>query len=325
MPKARKQQVSLEDTRYYHCVSRCVRRAYLCSKDPYTGQSYEHRREWVQNRLLSLTQVFAVEVLAFAVMSNHTHVVLYVNTDAAKSWSELEVIERWHQLFGGTNLTRKYVDDQERESMESWELHQVEKLIAEYRQRFTDISWFMRALNEYIARQANKEDKCTGRFWEGRFKSQALLDEQALLSCMAYVDLNPIRADIAKTPESSDFTSIQMRIRAALQGKQPERLKAFDSYDIEYTALPCHLNDYLELIEFSGRAIHEGKTGHITKGTEDILTRLSIDIESWMELTQGFEYQFCHLAGREQSMRNCRQADNLSRIRGAPQAKRLLA
>ncbi len=79
MPKAKSQQISLDDARYYHCVSRCVRRAFLCGQDPYTGQSYEHRREWVQEPLLSLAQVFAVEVIAFAVMINHTHVVLYVN------------------------------------------------------------------------------------------------------------------------------------------------------------------------------------------------------------------------------------------------------
>jgi hypothetical protein len=81
-----------------------------------------------------------------------------------------------------------------------------------YRKRLTSVSWFMKCLNEPIARAANKEISCTGHFWESRFKSQALLSEEALLSCMAYVDLNPVRANIAATPEASEHTSIKERL-----------------------------------------------------------------------------------------------------------------
>ena len=195
MPTARKSQVSLTDTPYYHCVSRGVRRSFLCGEDVVTGQSYAHRREWVEERLLYLSQIFAIDVCAYAVMSNHTHVVLHIDTERAKGWSMDEVLTRWHELHHGTYLTQTYMDETKREELDAAQLQAVEDIAQVYQSRLCDLSWFMRELNEYIAREANKEDQCTGRFWEGRFKSQALLDE-ALAACIAYVDLNPIRAHL---------------------------------------------------------------------------------------------------------------------------------
>ena len=191
MPKPRKAQISLQDTPYYHCVSRCVRHTFLCGVDKHTGHSYEHRRQWVEDRLLFLGSVFSIDICAFAVMSNHTHVVLHIDKEQALNWSELEVLERWHKLYSGTLLTQRFMHQPLRDDMSKAELKMVSQIVDIYRQRLFDISWFMRCLNEYIARQANKEDNCTGRFWEGRFKCQALLDEAALMACMAYVDLNP--------------------------------------------------------------------------------------------------------------------------------------
>ncbi|MCW8090322.1 transposase, partial [Alteromonas sp. ASW11-130] len=178
--------------------SRCVRRAFLCGKDDNTGKSYEHRRQWVEDRLMFLAEVFCVDVCAYAVMSNHTHVVLRINKSKAASLSVKEVIRRWHKLYKGMLLSQRYVNPAECNAMSEAEVETVKTLAEVYRNRLYDISWFMRLLNEYIARKANKEDGCTGHFWEGRFKSQALMDEAAIAACMAYVDLNPVRACLAK-------------------------------------------------------------------------------------------------------------------------------
>lgn len=211
MTMPRSSLVSLSDTPWYHVVCRCVRRAYLCGEDSVTGQSFEHRRGWIENRIRKLASVFAIDVAAYAVMSNHYHLVVRIDEERTRVWSDEEVLQRWTQLFNGPLFVQRYLSDQ-REEMHDSELDRVGQWAELYRQRLCDLSWMMRVLNESIARMANAEDNCTGHFWEGRFKSQALLDEQALLTAMAYVDLNPIRAGIATTPESSNHTSVKNRI-----------------------------------------------------------------------------------------------------------------
>ena len=135
----------------------------------------------------------------------------------------------------------------------------------------------MRALNEPIARQANAEDSCTGHFWQSRFTSQALLDERALTACMAYVDLNPIRAKMAKTPESSEHTSIKARIdELKHRGSQPEQLMPFVGNPREPMpeGLPFRVEDYLALVDWSGRIIREEKRGAVAENLPPILERL---------------------------------------------------
>ncbi len=159
-----------------HCIARCVRRAWLWGYDEYAGKDYSHRKQWVIERLQQLCSVFPIEVCAYAVMSNHYHLVLHVDSERARKWSREEFIERWTVLFGAPNLVKRWLRG---EAIEA-ERQTGEHIIRRWRTRLVDISWFMRCLNEHLARRANIEDQCTGRFWEGRFKSQALLDEASL-------------------------------------------------------------------------------------------------------------------------------------------------
>ena len=243
MTQPRKRLVSYSDTVYYHCIARCVRRAFLCGKDPVTGFDFEHRRQWIVDRLQELSSVFAIDLCAYAVMNNHYHVVVRVNLEQAAAWADDEVAAQWCQLFRGPDCVQRWMKGY---PLEEAECYQVQQCINLWRERLIDLSWFMRCLNESIARMANQEDGCTGRFWEGRFKSQALLDDRALLACMAYVDLNPIRAAIAQSPEQSDYTSIQERI------DQPDenRLRPFSDTADDAEGIPFTFRGYLELVDW---------------------------------------------------------------------------
>jgi hypothetical protein len=140
------------------------------------------------------------------------YVVLRLRPDVLAAWSDEEVTRRWWRLFP----RRRDKDGHPAEPQpEELAMLTAEPAAAkERRRRLGSLSWLMRCLCEPMARRANREDQCTGRFWEGRFKCQALLDEAAVLACNVYVDLNPIRAKVAQTPEESRFTSAYDRIEA---------------------------------------------------------------------------------------------------------------
>jgi hypothetical protein len=199
--------------------------------------------------------------------------------------------------------------------------------VAVYRQRLTDISWFMRILNEDIARRANIEDNCTGRFWEGRFKSQALLDEAALAACMAYVDLNPVRANMATTPETSEHTSIALRIKESRKARQPKVLSPFVDNPRKNMpkGLPFDLTDYIQLVELTGRCIGENKRGYIDNNLPDILQRLGICPENWLILTTKFRKVFHGAVGNSQALADFCQHQHLKKRATVSICKKLLA
>ncbi|MGK7294744.1 MAG: transposase [Candidatus Wenzhouxiangella sp. M2_3B_020] len=318
MPQARKRLVSTDVTPFYHVISRCVRRHFLCGRDPLTGKDYSARKQDIQNRLALLAEVFAIDVCAYAILSNHYHLVLHVDEQTALEWSDLEVAQRWTRLFTGPALVRAFVAGQD---LSPAQRQVVRHHVREYRNRLCDLSWFMKCLNEPIARQANAEDNVTGHFWQARFSSQALLDEAAVLTAMAYVDLNPIRAGIAETPEASDFTSIQQRItewraRKARKSdrppKQPESIDetanlseiivgllgfAEDGEESADGSIPHSTADYLELVDWSGRAIVDGKKGAIPEGLPPILERLSMRPEQYLAYVRKPKFGFANALG----------------------------
>ncbi|MEM9644282.1 MAG: hypothetical protein AAF989_04740 [Planctomycetota bacterium] len=337
---SRREVVDPAQVQVFHTFQRCVRRAFLCGRDELTNRSFEHRRQWVRVRLEFLASVFGIDCLTFTVMENHLHLVLRTRPDVVAEWSDAEVAKRWLRLFPGRREKTGNPSETPSQNAINEIINQPE-MLAERRRRLSDISWWMRCISEDIARRANLEDKCTGRFWEGRFRLQTILDEAGLLACAAYVDLNPIRAAIADTPESSAFTGAKERIddlsqtngRTETKGQvapgthQWERseqcLKSGWMSPIEMDEKsdpvgPCvddsgrrasfkgflalPLKKYLELLDWTGRQVRSDKIGAIPKHLLPILTRIGVDSGSWCSLVETFDSVFKTAAGTPASL-----------------------
>ncbi len=324
MPKPRNKQIALSETPFYHLTYRCVRRSFLCGE--LDGVNFEHRREWIVERLRLLTTMFAIDVASYAVMMNHYHVLVRVNVEKAGMWSAEEIVEHWSILFQVPDLIKQYLAGH---LIELDDIQAAENMIEIYRERLTSISWFMRCLNEHIARLANFEDKCSGRFWEGRFKSQAILDEKALINTMAYIDLNPIRAKIAETPESSVYTSIFERIaernlvsdvKGAFHGQLMPFLDSKCVANEPY--IPMHLTDYLELLDWTGRQIRPDKRGAISENVPPILARLGIEQGNWLQNCQKLEEDFRRVIGTAAAIEKFCQAIGQKWLQGIHRCRR---
>lgn len=293
MPTPRRLLVDDAQPGTYHLISRCVRRAYLC------GDAAAHRRTWVRELIQQASAAFAVEVLAYAVMSNHLHLVVRTDPARTQTWTAGDVAARWSSAH-----PRLGVDG----SWEAWSDAVVAARardgawVARARHRLGSLSWFMKCVKERLSRRANRADGCTGAFWEGRFRSVPLLDQAAVIAAMAYVDLNPIRARLSDRPERSDFTSVQERCRARQAGcaarLAPTLLPprgaeeglwiapiAAATVDIPVGCaftLAITLDDYLELVDATGRLVVAGKRGAIPPELAPILARLDLDVATWL-------------------------------------------
>lgn len=377
MTTARKDQISLDETPYYHCYVRCVRRAFLFGQDAETGTNYDHRKQWIVSRIRFLSTAFAIDVCAYAVMSNHYHVVLHVDKDRVQGWSQREVVQRWCELFKPTLLVERWMSAPK--TLSKPETKTALETIEVWRERLYSIGWFMRCINEPIARMANKEDNCKGRFWEGRYKSQALLDEAALLTCMTYVDLNPVRAGMAESLEENDFTAVQQRLaeygqaafeakrrtkwgakcaspksssrqrptkvarkRLAAQMNQQQELAEelgvtdwpqaplmpfaavpanthqlgehrphqSDNATVSSAQLPFTLENYLQLVQETGKLCLPDKKGCLSKASITVLAECGLDAEYWVEHVIGFEqyYGVC-VGGADRLFSRARSSD----------------
>ena len=263
------------------------------------------RKDWIENRLRELNEIFAVSVGGFSLMDNHLHLLLRIDPEVASRWTDSEVVERWFKLFPPRGADRKPMKVSNeivaaRLANVAW--------VAETRKRLSSLGWFMKCLKEPLARLANKQDECTGAFFEGRFKSIAILDEESLLSVCAYIDLNPVAAGVAPTPEESEHTSVKERVEHVKASGRTKDLQAAELGSIAAVRVSGGLEDdlwlvpiedrreqgamregmrsgfslgqYLMLVEYSGRMLRDGKAA-ISSEVADIFTRLGSTPETW--------------------------------------------
>ncbi len=343
MTIARKHLVNDDIEASYHCTSRCVRRAFLCGFDVLTKKDFGHRRRWFRERMEFLVDSFTIDILGFGLMENHTHILCRMRPDIRNALSDEEVVRRWKRVYRGKRQRNGKPVVLSPDVVAS--LAANKERVARLRSRLGNLGWFMKALKEMIARRANREDQCTGHFWEGRYDSQPLLDDAAVLAGLIYVDLNPIRARVAQTPEESDFTSVQERIKADQARKRIEKLMAEAQQSLEPSPeqlelitkeiraskgdawlapmerkaasepmlakgvqdapkgiLPLTLDQYFELVDWTGRQIREGKAGVIPQHLAPILERLDINCANWLQTVTDFGGWFHRVVGKVDSI-----------------------
>jgi hypothetical protein len=262
-------------------------------------------------------------------------------------WSDDDVARRWWNLFPKRKNKDKTPAEPTQEELAK--INNSPNGMKEKRRRLSNLSWFMKCLCEPIAKEANREDKVRGHFWESRYKAQPLLDEMAIAACMAYVDLNPIRAGLAETPETSEFTSAQERIKDRQEAQahrtaevqavntehgpragwlapvelEPKQKKAREKQTARRASnkgcLFMSLDQYLQLLDWTGRQLRRDKPGVISADLQPIMERLDCTVESWLDLVQNFRRRFCTEAGRPEVLagvrslrRSCRTANHKS-------------
>ena len=266
--------------------------------------------------MVDLAGSFAVSLYAWAVMSNHTHVVLFIDPSAVAEWSDQEVAERWvrinRTLVSDVSDSAQTRHEERREAL----LMDTERL-QEIRQRLGSLSWFMRFLNEAIALAANREDCCTGRFWEGRFHCKALTTDDAVLAAMSYADLNPVRAGLADRLETSEHTAIHRRLVAL--GEDPseadEMLRPLAGPD--RGSFPAITNaQYVELVDWSGRIDRWDKIGHITGPPPAWLRRKRSAPAAWLIMATSVEQVFGAAVGDVQALKEFAERTGRRWVRG---------
>ena len=269
--------LALQSAAYYYCAARCVRESRSRRLVQFATKRREHRKAWVVERLRELSDIFAIELCAYSVMPNHYHMVVRVDAAAAQRWTDEEVIERWQRLFGLPSAMERFLH-----GSESRDRATARAIVARWRGWLTDVTRYARYLNDWLAERANLEERRKHRAWRGRFTCRPLTDAASVLTAMAYVDLNPVRAGLHFHGEAAAPTSIYDRKRMFFRhAPHGPRLRAFLCEAASEDALPCSREEYIELIDWTRRAIRRNQLAQLDRSPPESFTRLGLDARQW--------------------------------------------
>lgn len=264
---------------YYYCAARCVRDSRSRRLVQFAAKRRGHRKAWVVERLRELGDIFAIELCAYSVMPNHYHMVLRVDAAAAQQWSDEEVIERWQRLFGLPSAMERFLN-----GPASQDRATARAIVARWRGWLTDVTRYVRYLNDWLAERANLEERRKHRTWRGRFTCRPLTDAASVLTAMAYVDLNPVRAGLHFHGEAEAPTSIYDRKRMFFRhAPRGPRLRPFLYEAATDNALPCSRDEYFELVDWTRRAIRRNQLAQLERAPPESFTRLQLDARCWKQ------------------------------------------
>ena len=321
----------------FHCWNRCVRRAFLCGQDPLTGKDFSHRRDWIIDREEQLAGLFAIDIEFRAELSNHLHLVLRPMPRVVRRWAAAEVVRRWLTI---TRLAQCFGDEvPSPDPRKVAALARDKPWVAKLRRRLCSISWFMGILCENIARRANREDGCKGRFFEGRFCCRECTDLNAILLCGIYVDLNPYRAGEVDHPLGSRYTSIHQRLESrgrrkpSAQGpagwlgeltlpperKGDEALAAGSRTKrraSDLGLLPISLADYAQLLQWTAQQLKSGQRETIPADLATVLDHFEVRQDHWLDTVADYESAFGHAVGRAETLAAVAVRMDLQHLKG---------
>lgn len=331
----------------FHITMRCIRKGYLLGDDlrekhrkrgkhgkqAKLGKRINgialKRQQIVIDRIRALAAAFAVDVIRVSIMGNHLHLELRNRPDLVKLMSDEEVARRYLMIYPGycqaTSDARGTDPDMPTEE-DVQKLAEDKKKIAEYRRVLSSISRFMQSLNFYVAKYFNLVDEKCGAFWESRYKLKLLLDDLSILLCAFYIDLNPIRANLHLTIETSEYTSAYYQIRAAnllrvdpemdlsklpnafltpvtISPNEQDRLKSSvttRASDFGFTHMTSE--EYLVALDLMGRILSNKHKGAIPDSVPPIFQRLNLNWDSVAKLVQSYEELFGFFVGTKESL-----------------------